>query len=144
MRIQIGRIVNTDADVNLLDLSPLDRVIAAGLNAYHNTGLYKRRYAESEERKAEQKRKVREALVDNLLSVIYQQLEENALLRDKEDVCSGILIEIPPRFSKLLPEVIDAHEFDAYDMVIVPPSKLFAKFASPPYMLFVSNKGGSL
>ena len=83
MRIQIGRIVNTDADVNLLDLSPIDRVIAAGLNAYHNTGLYKRRYAESEERKSEQKRKVREALVDNLLSMIYQQLEENALLKIK-------------------------------------------------------------
>lgn len=142
MRIQIGRIVNVDAEVNLADLSPFDRIIAAGLNAYHNTGMYRRRYAETEERRAEQQRKVREALVDNLLSVIYPQLEENQLLKDKGDVCDGILVEVPPRFTPLLSEALESHEFDAYDITVIPPSKLLSKFASPPYMLYVCNKGG--
>ena len=51
MRILVGRVVDVDADVNLADLSPLDRIIASATNAYRNTGLYKRRYAESEERR---------------------------------------------------------------------------------------------
>lgn len=142
MRLQIGRIVNVDTNVNLMDLSPIDRIIAAGLNAYHNTAIYRRRYAETEERRAEQQRKVREALVDNLIATIYPQLDENALLKDKGDVCSGILIEVPPRFTPMLSEVIEAHEFDAYDITIIPPSKLLSKFADPPYMLYVCNKGG--
>lgn len=142
MRVQVGRLVNVDADVNLLDLKPLDRIIAAGLNAYHNTGIYRRRYAETEERREEQRRKVREALVDNLLSVIYPQLDENQLLHDKDDTCRGILVEVPPRFTPMLEDVIASHEFDAYDITIVPPSKLLSKFANPPYMLYICNKGG--
>ena len=142
MRIKVGRLVNVDADVNLADLSPLDRIIAAGLNAYHNTNLYRRRFAESEERRAEQQRRVREALVDNLVSVIYPQLEENQLLASKGDVCNGILVEVPSRFTSMLSEVIESHEFDAYDITVIPPSKLLSKFADPPYMLYICNKGG--
>lgn len=142
MRIKVGQVVNVDADVNLADLSPIDRVIAAGLNAYHNTGMYRRRYAETEERKEEQRRKVREALIDNLLSVIYPELEENKLLSSKGDVCQSILVEVPSRFTPFLAEVIESHEFDAYTITIIPPSNLLAKFANPPYLLHISNKGG--
>lgn len=142
MRIQIGRIVNVDSDVNLADLSPIDRIIAAGINAYRNTGIYRRRYAETEEKKMEQQRKVREALIDNLLSIIYPQLEENKLLSDVDDTCVGILVEVPPRFVPLLGETLESHEFDAYDIKVIPPSKLLSKFASPPYMLYICNKGG--
>lgn len=142
MRVKIGRIVNVDSDVNLLDLSPLDRIIASGINAYRNTNLYKRRYAETEERKEEQRRKVREALIDNILSIVYAQLEDNQLLREKGDTCSGILIEIPSRFTTILEEVVQSHEFDAYTMTVIPPSRLLAKFASPPYLLYICNRGG--
>lgn len=142
MRVAIGRIVNVEEDVNLVDLSPIDRIIASGINAYHNTGMYRRRYAESEEQKEEQRRKVREALVDNLLAVITAELEKNNLAGTKNDECVGLLLEIPARFKTFLADAIESHEFDAYDMTIVPPSRLLSKYSDPPFLLYVSNRGG--
>lgn len=142
MRVLVGRIVNTDAEVNLGDLSPLDRIIASAINAYHNTSMWKRRFAESEERKEEQRRKVRETLADSLLAVIHPELEVNKTLEEHNDRCKGMLLKVPARFKRFLPDVIQAHEFDAYNIVIIPPTKSIAKFCDPPYLVYVENKGG--
>lgn len=142
MRIQIGRVVNSDADVNLADLKPIDKIIAAGLNAYHNTNMYRRRFAETEERKQEQLRKIKEMLIDSLVSVVTPEMEQNKLLQERGDVCNGLLIEVPARFKKCLAEVIDAHEFDAYEMTIIPPNPTLDKFANPPLLLLVTSRGG--
>lgn len=142
MRLRVGQIVNVDEDVNLADLSPIDRIIAAGMNAYRNTGMYRRRYAETEERKEEQRRKIRETLIDSILSVITQELEGNTLASTKGDICAGLLLEIPARFKSFLAEAIEAHEFDAYTLTIIPPSRLLSKYADPPYRLYVTHRGG--
>lgn len=142
MRVRVGQIVNVDEDVNLVDLSPIDRIIAAGMNAYRNTGMYRRRYAETEERKEEQRRKIRETLIDSILAVVTQELENNTLAATKKDVCAGLLLEVPARFKPFLAEAIEAHEFDAYSMTIIPPSRLLSKFADPPYRLYVTHRGG--
>ena len=57
MRVKVGRMVDVDQDVNLADLSPLDRIISSAINAYRNTSMYRRRFAETEEKKEEQDRK---------------------------------------------------------------------------------------
>lgn len=142
MRIKVGQIVDTDAEVNLLDLKPLDRIIASAINAYHNTGMYRRRFAENEERKEEQRRKIRESLIDSVLSVISEQMDKNALLKDRGDECVGMLISVPARFQSFLQDVVTSHEFDAYEVTIIPPSKLLAKYASAPYLLHIANRGG--
>lgn len=142
MRLRVGQIVNVDEDVNLADLSPIDRIIAAGINAYRNTGMYRRRYAETEEKKEEQRRKIRETLIDSILSVITQELEGNTLASTKGDICAGLLLEIPARFKSFLAEAIEAHEFDAYTLNIIPPSRLLSKYADPPYRLYVTHRGG--
>ena len=142
MRLKIGQIVDVSNDVNLSDLSPLDRIIAAGINAYHNTDYYRRRVAESEERKEEQRRRVRDTLISNLVSIITEELETNKSLRDKDDKCKALLLEIPARFVPLLPEALISHEFDGYNIHVVQPSKLLLKFADPPYCLYVESKGG--
>ena len=80
MRVRVGQIVNVDEDVNLVDLSPIDRIIAAGMNAYRNTGMYRRRYAETEERKEEQRRKIRETLIDSILAVVTQELDRKSVV----------------------------------------------------------------
>lgn len=141
MRIKVGRIVNIDKDINLSDLSPLDRVIASAMNAYRNTGMYRRRYAETEERKEEQRRKIRETLIDSILAVVTQELENNTLASSKKDICSAVLLEVPARFTPFLTEAIEAHEFDAYKLTIIPPSHLLRKFADPPYRLYVTHGG---
>lgn len=142
MRIKIGRIVNADVDVNLADLKPLDKIIAAAINAYHNTNMYRRRYAETEERMQKQLRKVKESLIDNLVATIVPELEQNRLLSERGDVCTGLLLEIPPRFKKCLPEVIEAHEFDAYQLTIIQPNQMLSRYANPPLLLLVTNRGG--
>lgn len=142
MRIKIGRIVNTEKDVNLADLSPLDRVIASGINAYHNTGMYRRRFAESEERKEEQRRKIRESLIDNILSVVTSEMDNNKLASTKGDECEALLLEVPARFKPFISEAIESHEFDAYEITVVAPSRLLSKFADPPYRLYVEHRGG--
>lgn len=142
MRIQVGRVVNADVEVNLADLKPLDKIKAAAINAYHNTGIYKRRFAESEEQKEAQRRKVREAFIDDLLAAIQPELLNNSLLSRKDDQCVGILVEVPARFVQFVDEVITAHEFDAYDIVPIRASKLLVKVADPPCLLYITHKGG--
>lgn len=142
MRVKVGRLVDTEKDINLADLSPLDRIIASAINAYHNTKMYKRRFAETEEKREEQKRKVRETLTDSLLACIHPELDANKTLGEKGDRCYGILLKVPARFKNFLPEVIMAHEFDAYNTQIIPPVRSIAKFCDAPYLLYVENKGG--
>ena len=142
MRIKIGRIVNTDVEVNLADLSSIDRIIAAATNAYKNTSMYRRRYSQDEEYRENKKRKIRESLTDNILSVIYNQLDKSKLLEDRGDEPAGILVEIPPRFTPFLNEVVQSHEFDAYEMHIIPPNSVITRFCKPPYLLFITHRGG--
>lgn len=142
MRVLVGRLVDVDKDVNLADLSPIDRVLAAAINAYHNTGMYRRRFAETEEKREEQRRKVRETLSDSLLACIHPELEANKTLGEKGDRCKGILLKVPARFKKYLVDVLQAHEFDAYNTQIIPPTRSVAKFCDAPYLLYVENKGG--
>lgn len=142
MRVKVGRTVDVDQDVNLADLSPLDRIISSAINAYRNTSMYRRRFAETEEKKEEQRRKVREALTDSLLAVIHPELDSNVTLSKKGDTCVGLLVKVPPRFKKFIRDVLEAHEFDAYSITIIPPSKSLSKFCDPPYLLYIENRGG--
>lgn len=142
MRLKIGRIVDADADVNLSDLSPIDRIIAAGISAYHNTDFYKRRIADSDEKIEEENRKIRDAIISNLSIVVSAELESNKSLASKGDVCRAIIVEIPSRFVPMLSEALSSHYFDAYNIRVIPPSKMLKKFADPPYCLYIENKGG--
>ena len=142
MRVKVGRLVDVDKEVNLSDLSPLDRIISAAINAYRNTAMYRRRYAETEEKREEQKRKVREALTDSLLAVIHPELDANRTLSTKDDVCCGLLVKVPARFKLFISDVIEAHEFDAYSITVIAPSKSLSKFSDPPYLLYIENRGG--
>lgn len=142
MRVKVGRLVDVDKDVNLADLTPLDRIISSAVNAYRNTSLYRRRYAETEEKKEEQKRKVRQALTDSLLAVISLELGNNHTLRNTKDTCIGMLVKVPARFKTFIREVIETHEFDAYSIIVIPPSPMLSKFSDPPYLLYIENRGG--
>lgn len=142
MRIKIGRVVDVSKDVNLADLGPLDRIIASAKNAYYNTSMYKRRFAETEEKKEEQRRKVRETLTESLLSVISVELENNKTLRDKDDKALAVLLKVPSRFKNFLVDVLDSHEFDAYSTTIIPPDRSLSKFVEAPYLVYVENRGG--
>lgn len=142
MRIQVGKVVNADAEINLSDLSPLDRIIAATISSYRNTGLYKRRFAESEEQREAQRRRIQEALIDGLLASIKPEMVDNVSLAEKGDTCRGILVEVPSRYTPFIEEAIASHDFDAYNIVHIPPSKLLGKFANPPHLLYITNKGG--
>lgn len=142
MRIKVGRIVDVDKDVNLSDLSPLDRIIASATNAYRNTSMYRRRYAETEEKLEEQRRKIRETLTDSLLSVITPELEANKTLESRGDKTVGMLIKVPARFEKFLSDVLQSHEFDAYETTVIPPDKSLKKFCTAPILVYVENRGG--
>lgn len=134
--------MDVDKEVNLADLSPLDRIIASAINAYRNTAMYRRRHAETEERKEEQRRKVREALSDALLAAIHPELDANKTLSKHDDVCTGMLLKVPARYKQFLGDVIVAHEFDAYELTVIAPSKSLSKFSNPPYLVYVKNRGG--
>lgn len=142
MRIRVGRIVDTTKDINLVDLSPMDRIIASVINAYHSTSMYRRRFAETEEKREEQRRRVRETLTDSLLAVITPELEGNKTLEPLGDKCRAMLIKVPSRYKSYLSDVIKSHEFDAYDTKIISPIKDISKFCEPSYLLYVENKGG--
>lgn len=142
MRLKVGRVVDMDKDINLMDLSPLDRIISAATNAYHGTSMYQRRYAETVEKQEEQKRKVRETLTDSILSVIQPELEGNSTLGERGDKCYAMLVKIPARFKGFLADVLTSHEFDAYSTTIIPPSESISKFFDAPYLVYIESKGG--
>ena len=142
MRVKVGHLVDTEKDVNLIDLSPLDRVIAAATNAYHTTSLYQRRYAETEEKKEERRRKVREKLTDSLLAVIHPELDANTTLSNKGDKCHAMLLKVPSRFRRYLSDVLELHEFDGYYTQIIYPSKSISKFCDAPLLVYVESRGG--
>ena len=144
MRVKVGHVVDVEKDVNLVELSPLDRIIAAATNAYHSTSLYQRRYAETAEKKEEQRRKVREKLTDNILSVIHPELDANSTLSSRDDVCYAMLIKVPNRFKVFLADVLSSHEFDAYNTQIIAPAKSLSKFCDAPYLVYIENKGDGL
>lgn len=141
MRVEVGKKVDVDQDVNLIQLSPLDRIIASATNAYRNTSIYRRRFAESEERKNEMMRKRREVLTDSILSVLYKQLHNNSILQSKGDTCVGILISVPHRYTRYLRDVLSTHDFDPYNVTVIPPNRSIAKFADPPTLLYVESRG---
>ena len=142
MRIQVGKVVNTDQQVNIADLSPLDRIISSTIHAYKNTAMYRRRYSDTEEKRQEQLRRVRESLVESILAVVSVELEQNKSLKSKDDTCKALLLEVPSRFQQFFPDILSIHEFDAYEMHIIKPSQILSKFANPPLMLLVTNRGG--
>lgn len=140
MRVKVGRVVDLTKDVNLSDLSPLDRIIASATNAYQNTNFYRRRVAETQEKLDEQTRKVKEALANNILAIISQQLRDNKLLGEKGDKCVGLLLKVPNRFVPYLSEVISMQEFIPYSINIIPPSKAAQRFMDAPYLLYVESR----
>lgn len=104
--------------------------------------MYRRRYAETEEKKEEQRRRVREALSDSLLAAIHPELDANTTLGKVNDVCTGMLLKVPARYKQFINDVILTHEFDAYEIVVIPPSRSLSKFSNPPYLLYVKSRGG--
>lgn len=139
MRVKVGRKVDIDKDVNLSDLSPLDKIIASAENAYRSTNFYKRRYAETQEKIEEYKRKVKESLINNLLT-IAKQMQDNIFLEKKNDTCVGLLVSIPNRYSEYLEDVIRQQEFMQYNIIIIPPNKTFLKFCKAPYLLYIEHR----
>ena len=140
MQIEIGKIVDTDADVNLVSLKPIDRIIAAATNAYHNTKLYKRKATEEAEKREKKRRKAREACTDALLSIINQELASNKTLMSKGDKCKAILVQAPYKFEPFLKEVIESHEFDAFDITIIKPTSFLSRVADVPSLLHIKAK----
>lgn len=140
MQIKIGKVVNADGDVNLADLKPLDRVIAAATNAYHGTTLYKRKHMEEVEKREQQMRKIREALTDALLTIIRQELVDNILLSTKGDTCKAILVQSPYKFEPFLQDVITSHELDAYIITVIKPNQFLSTVAEVPSLLHIRSK----
>ena len=139
MRVKVGQVVDTDKDVNLSDLKPVDRIIAAAMNAYKSTAIYKRRFSESEERKAELNRKRREALTDAILGTAFKYLERSGALPDGSN-CDSVLVSVSPKYTKYLYDILESHSLDAFQVKLVPPSKDLSKFIEAPYLLHISKR----
>lgn len=141
MRIPIGKVVDTSKDVDLSSLSPLDKIIAAATSAYHETSIYQRRFAENEERANERLRKRRELLLSALLSVTYQHLEKGVGIPSTEHSCDKILVEVSPKYTPLLNDVLSLNDLDSYDIQVINPSRSLSKFCKAPVLLLIEKRG---
>lgn len=141
MRIKIGRVVDVSKPVNLVKLSKFDRILYSALEAYHNNPFYLRRVAETVEKEEERKRQLREHLTDGLLSVIYNQITMNQILKTKNEKCIAVLIEIPSKYTQFIDDVISTSDFIAYDMQHIKPNRDASKFSKDlPHLVKISQR----
>ena len=141
MRVKVGRVVDVSKPVNLVKLSKFERILYSALEAYHNNPFYLRRVAETTEKEEERKRQLREYLTDGLLSVIYNQITMNQYLSTKNEKCTAILVEIPPKYTPFIDAVIATKDFIAYDMQHIKPNRDASKFSKDlPHLVRISQR----
>lgn len=141
LRVLVGKMVNVEKPVNLMDMSRLDRIIYSAISGYHNTSFYRRRIAQTEEREEERRRQLRDSLTDGLLSVIYKQLTTNQLLADKNDVCVAVLIEIPVKYVPFIEDVINTKDFIAYEITHIRPNRDAERFSKNlPHLIRIAQR----
>lgn len=142
MQILVGKIVDVNCPVNLTDLSPLDRIIYSAIDAFYKLPFYRRRIAQNKEREEEENRRIREKLLDGILSVVHLQIDTNQLLKDKNDKCESILLEIKPRYTKFIDEVISARDFSGYTIEHIKPNRDISKFNKTlSHLLYITQRG---
>lgn len=137
--MKIGRVVDLSQEVNLLDLKPFERIVAAARSAYRNTDMYRRRFAETEEQAEEARRKVLNSLIANLSATLLP-FEATNLLEGKNDIARAIVVEVPVRYSEYIDEALAAHEFDAFNIRVISASDLLTKHADVPSLLYVEKR----
>lgn len=135
MRLKVGRIVDVSKDVNLLDLKPMERIVAAARNAYENTSYYRRRVADSEEAREEKKLKIRMFLQDNLLAVL-QKVQKD--FSNKQ--VSSVLLKVPSKYEAFIDDVLASRDFSEYDVTVIHPRYSASKYCSPPILVYVRVK----
>lgn len=141
MRITVGKIVDVDCPVNLSELAPIDRIIYSAIDAFHKLPFYKRRLAQSKEREEEENRRIRETLLDGILSVVHLQIDMNHLLNSKNDKCKAILLEIKPRYVRFIDEVISVKDFSGYKIEHIKPNRDILKFNSNlSHLIYITQR----
>ena len=144
MRVLVGKEVNVDKPVNLMELGPFDRILYSAIDAFHRTKYYTRRIAQTAEKEEERKRTIRENFLDDLLTIIHQQVTMNIGLRDKNDTCNAILISVKPKYVPFIDEVITAKDFTAYCLEHIKPDKAIEQFANNlPHLIYIEQRGDS-
>ncbi len=144
MRVLIGKEINIDKPVNLIDLKPIDRVLYSAVYAFHQTKYYTRRIAQTAEKEEERKRLIRENLIDDLLAMIHQQITLNNSLIGKQDTCNAILISIKPKYVPFIDEVITAKDFTAYILEHIKPDKSIDYHShNLPHLIYIERRGDS-
>lgn len=144
MRVLIGKEVNIDKPVNLIQLKPFDRILYSALDAFHRTKYYTRRIAQTVEKEAERKRMLRENFLDDILTAIHQQITMNNGLKKKNDTCNAVLLSVKPKYTSFIDEVITAKDFTAYHIEHIKPDKTIEQFCKElPHLIYIEQRGDS-
>lgn len=138
MRIPVGKVVDVSKEVNLADLKPLDRIIAATIQQWRSTSWYKRRVADTEEAREEKRRAIILAFQKSILAAVQRGMRSHPM--EGAAPVNAVLLEIPYRYNEFLETAIKSRDFDIYDCRIVTPSRALSKFAKPPTLLYVVQR----
>lgn len=102
MRVKVRKILDVSAPVNLRDLSPLDKIKAGIIIQWMHTNFYKNyKKHKNEELYGEQVKKD-EILKTLLLGKLYNELDNNTTLREKNKVCDSIIISVEHGYKESL------------------------------------------
>ena len=86
IRVKVRSIVDTDKQVNLNELKPVDKVIAGFVSQWHQTKFYKNMVKRESEQEFARITKMDEQLSETILAFTHAELNKNASLAKHDRV----------------------------------------------------------
>ena len=132
IRVKVRSIVDTDKQVNLNELKPVDKVIAGFVSQWHQR--------ESEQEFA-RITKMDEQLSETILAFTHAELNKNASLAKHDTKCVEIVLAIDAKYKESLGRVMQRKDFISYNLELIEENSDMRKaFNNMPIPLKITKK----
>ena len=122
IRVKVRSIVDTDKQVNLNELKPVDKVIAGFVSQWHQTKFYKN-------------------MVKRESAFTHAELNKNASLAKHDTKCVEIVLAIDAKYKESLGRVMQRKDFISYNLELIEENSDMRKaFNNMPIPLKITKK----
>ena len=141
IRVKVRSIVDTDKQVNLNELKPVDKVIAGFVSQWHQTKFYKNMVKRESEQEFARITKMDEQLSETILAFTHAELNKNGSLAKHDTKCVEIVLAIDAKYKESLGRVMQRKDFISYNLELIEENSDMRKaFNNMPIPLKITKK----
>ena len=141
IRVKVRSIVDTDKQVNLNELKPIDKVIAGFVSQWHQTKFYKKMIKRESEQEFAKITKMDEQLSETILAFTHAELNKNTSLAQHDTKCTEIVLAIDAKYKESLGRIMKRKDFISYNLELIEENSDMRKaFNSMPIPLKITKK----